>query len=403
VLLLCYEFPPVGGGGSKVVAGLAAELLRQGHHVELVTARWPSRDPASLPAGLVLHEIDAPRQRHDRAGAVELLLYVAGAVRRARRLLRERRYDVCNAHFVFPDGLAAWLAGARRVVLTAHGSDVAGYNPERFRRLHRCLGPLWRRVASDADLLIFPSPTLHRLAVRAGAAAPARVIPNGFDPARIRASGAKPAPYVLAVSRLFPRKGIRTLIEAHASLERPVELRIVGDGPQRGELERLAEERGREVRFHGWIDGDDPWLARLYQRAAVFALPSVAENFPMVLLEAMAAGLAIVATRGTGCADVVGDAALLIAPGDRDGLRGALDALIRDPGLRAELGARARARLEREFAWPRVAGAYAQAFGAVAGGAPVDRAARVGGLGRPALRRARRAAGEGGSSRERSA
>jgi glycosyltransferase involved in cell wall biosynthesis len=249
---------------------------------------------------------------------------------------------------------------------------VPGCNPERFRALHRWLGPLWRRVVNRADLLVCPSPTLLRLAEATGASVPARVIPNGFDPARLDWTAA-PDTYVLTVSRLFARKGLATLIEAHAGLDSPVGLHVVGDGPQRGELERLAAEKGGDVRFWGWIDGEDPTLARLYERAAVFVLPSVAENFPMVLLEAMAAGLPIVTTRGTGCADVVGDAAMLVEPGESDGLRAALGRLLGDLELRRALGARARARLEQEFTWPRVAAAYSDAFRAVrqpAGGRP---------------------------------
>ena len=105
ILMLCYEFPPIGGGGSKVVAGLAAELLRQGHRVELVTSRWPDRPAAAIPQGLVVHEIAAPRRRHDRSNPLELLCYVLLAHRTVRALLRGGGYDVCNAHFVYPDGL----------------------------------------------------------------------------------------------------------------------------------------------------------------------------------------------------------------------------------------------------------------------------------------------------------
>lgn len=365
-LLLCIEFPPIGGGGSKVVAGLARELLHQGHEVELVTTAWQRRAPVNVPDGLVLHEIRSPRRRHDRSDPLELLCYVLIALPQVWRLLRRGRYDVCNAHFIFPDGLLAWLAGARRIVLTAHGSDVPGYNPERFRLLHRCLRPLWKRIVNRADILVCASPTLARLAGSAGAVTTMRVIPNGFD---VRRSPAllEPGAYLLTVGRLFARKGVRTLIEAHAALGRDIGLHVVGDGPQRAELERLAAAHACDVRFWGWIDGEDERLARFYRDACIFVMPSAAENFPVVLLEAMAAGLAIVTTRNTGCADVVGDAAVLIDAGDTAGLCIALARLLDSPELRADLGRRARARLEREFAWPQVTRAYVEAYRSVAG------------------------------------
>jgi glycosyltransferase involved in cell wall biosynthesis len=87
----------------------------------------------------------------------------------------------------------------------------------------------------------------------------------------------------------------------------------------------------------------------------IFVLPSESENFPIVLLEAMAAGLAIITTRGTGCAEVVGEAALLVPPKDVAALRAALCRLLCEPALRAALGAAARRRLTENFGWPVVA------------------------------------------------
>ena len=108
---------------------------------------------------------------------------------------------------------------------------------------------------------------------------------------------------------MLERKGVQYLIEALAGIEAPFTLHVVGEGPFLRQLRELAVARGVEVVFHGAMANDGPELRELYETSAIFALASTAENFPMVLLEAMAAGAAIVTTAGTGCAEVVGDCA----------------------------------------------------------------------------------------------
>ena len=111
------------------------------------------------------------------------------------------------------------------------------------------------------------------------------------------------------------------------------------------------------------LDNGSDEMTELYERSGIFVLPSESENFPVVLLEAMAAGLAIVTTGGTGCAEVVGDAALLVPPKDVGALREALQRLICNPGLRASLGAAARRRLVDNFGWPVIAQQYVALYG----------------------------------------
>ena len=108
------------------------------------------------------------------------------------------------------------------------------------------------------------------------------------------------------------------------------------------------------IRFHGWVDNNSPEMERLFGSSDIFVLASEAENFPVSLLEAMSAGLAIVTCSDTGSADVVGNAGLLVSCKDSQELRRAILELIGDRALRTELGKKARKRLEDNFSWTSV-------------------------------------------------
>jgi L-malate glycosyltransferase len=164
---------------------------------------------------------------------------------------------------------------------------------------------------------------------------------------------------ILVVARLFERKGVQHVLHALAGLRHDHEVHVVGTGPYLPALVALARDLSVDVRFHGWIDPASDQLAALYETADIFVLPSDVEDFPMVLLEAMAAGLAIVTTRGTGCDEVVADTGVLVDPGDVAALRAAILALTRDPQRCRLLGRAARQRLLTEFSWAGVARRYA--------------------------------------------
>jgi glycosyltransferase involved in cell wall biosynthesis len=284
--------------------------------------------------------------------------FVLAAVPKIARLSAEHAYDVNHTHFIVPTGLLARLLKAWTglpFVVTIHGSDVPGYNPDRFGLEHRLVGPLWRWILNGADHLISPSQFLRTLVDQRSRGRPISIIPNGFRYERFRSDGPKER-RILLVSRMLPRKGVQYFLQALPGLDlRGFEIDIVGDGPYLPTLRQMASELGLSVKFWGWLDNKSPELKKLYERAAIFVFTSEAENFPVVLLEAMAAGQAIVTCDGTGCPEVVGSDALLVPPRRSDQLGEALGRLVRNDQLRTELGRRARARVEQQFGWQGIA------------------------------------------------
>jgi glycosyltransferase involved in cell wall biosynthesis len=284
---------------------------------------------------------------------------------------RRHRATIIHAHHYSPfvySALARLYGSAARIVFTEHGR-LSDAGPSAKRRLaNRLLG----RAAGDVFAV---SGDLKQHLVGEGFA-PDRVnvIYNGID---VRASptpderqrvrdalGAGDDTLVIGtIARLDPVKDLGTLIRsvAQVALELDVLLVVVGDGAERGLLERAAADAGAaaRVRFLGHRDDARSWLAG----CDVYANSSISEGVSLTILEAMAAGLPVVASAVGGTPEIVDAACGRLVPSrDASSLAAALVELGRTPGLRAELGAAARHRAETRFTIERMVGEYARVY-----------------------------------------
>jgi glycosyltransferase involved in cell wall biosynthesis len=280
----------------------------------------------------------------------------AAAVLRLRRALRAAPPGVVHAHGLRAGALTVLaLTGARgtrrrrpAIVVTVHNAPPHGGGAAVW--VYRVLE---RMVARGADLVLCVSPDLERRMRAAGARRVGRaVVPAPDMPAAPAAPAtqvspaalAAGAPIVLAAGRLAPQKGFGVLLEAAVrwrDLEPAPLLVIAGDGPLAGELRARAAALGVRAEFPGRRDD----IPALLASAAVFVLPSLWEGQPLVLQEALRAGVPVVATHAGGIPDLTGDdAALLVPPGDAARLADAVRCVLRDPALGARLRAAARER-----------------------------------------------------------
>lgn len=375
VLMLNYEYPPIGGGAAPVTRALSERLACAGHAVDVVTMRY-GRLPfceERYDGRLRVFRVPALRRSPVRAVTLEMASYLGSALPWTLYLARRKRYDLIHTHFLLPTGVLGVtlkrIAGLPLVV-TIHGSDVPGYNPDRFKRGHQVLFPIWKRIVTSADVLISPSIYLRDL-LQKSIAAPVTVVPYGFD---LPVSGSvSRRQRILFASRLFPRKGAQMLLEALAGLDlTDWEVIIAGDGPMLAALKEQARRLGIEARFPGFVKGQV--LQDLYASSAIFVFPSLHDNFPVALLEAMSHGCAVIANNCTGIPEVVAEAGVLVRPHDTAGLREAIARLMADPALRDELGARARQRIA-ELSWDRILEQHLDIYGRVLShGAPIGAA-----------------------------
>jgi glycosyltransferase involved in cell wall biosynthesis len=360
ILMLCYEFPPLGGGGSRVVEGLSRQLVVDGHEVDVVTMGFRGLPAHDVVDGVDVHRVPCVRLKEHHCTMLEAATYLLAAFPRIKRLAGRRRYDINHTHFILPDGYNAARvekAAGLPYVITAHGSDVPGYNPHRVRAAHRVLAPIWRRVTRNAARLVCASRSITQLVARQAPGLETTEIPYGFEVGRYRTDVPR-RKRILMVTRMLERKGVQHVLQAVNDLSLEHETHLVGDGPFLPALRKMAAGSRNRIVFHGWLDNRSDELTSLYESSEIFVLPSEAENFPVALMEAMSAGLAVVTTRGTGCEEVVGETGILVEPKNPSQVCSALHDLTANPARCEELGHAARVRIEGEFGWPTVAQRY---------------------------------------------
>lgn len=335
-----------------------------GHEVDVITMAYQDLPRTETVDGANIHRVPCLRKSVDISQPIELASYMFRALPAALRLGRSESFDIIHCHFILPDGLVGLWASRKLgipMAVTAHGSDVPGYNPDRFKMLHRIIAPVWRIAVRAIDRIICPSKYLERLILKHEPAATTVSIPNGLDLDKFDATKERKRS-ILVVTRMLERKGVQDVLRALAGTNLGFEINIVGTGPYLDTLVELAGKLDVDARFHGWLDNESAELKELFETSAIFVFPSHAENFPLVLLEAMAAGLAIITTNQTGCCEVVDDAAIQVTPGDDRAILHAIELLAADEDERSRLGMAARKRLDDLFSWPAVAQRYIGAF-----------------------------------------
>jgi glycosyltransferase involved in cell wall biosynthesis len=368
VLLLNYEFPPLGGGASPVSYEIAKKLVdKGGFDIDVVTMGYKGL-PSFAEDGprLRIHRVPCWRSKKELCHPWEQLTYLATGYRKAAELHEANPYDICHAHFLIPTGIIARRLKMKyglEYVVTAHGSDVPGFNNDRFKLLHRFTGPVLRKVARQAKSVVSPSNYLKGLMLEnidAGLESRIRVIPNGIDVQKF--TPAEKTNIILGTGRLLPRKGFQYLIEAVSERDIGYEVHICGDGPMMGALRELRKKSKTKVVLHGWLDNNSATYRELLQCAAIYVLPSLKENASIALLEAMCAGAAVVTTDISGCPETVGGDGVLVEPASVQDLRSTLYALTADPRRLKTLQQAMRRRVEAVFSWKVVLESYQEAL-----------------------------------------
>ena len=358
VLLVTNDFPPRPGGIQSFLHGVIDRLPPD--DVVVLTSRWRGWE-----------EWDSAQRFTVVRHPTSVLLPTPGVRRQATALLREHSCTSVWFGAAAPLGLLAPAlrrAGAERIVATTHGHEAGWAATPGARQV-------LRHIARSVDVLTYlGNYTRARLAPAVGAADEAKLqrMAPGVDTGAFRPGlgdglreelGLAGRPVVVCVSRLMPRKGQDVLIRAMPVVQRAVPdaaLLLVGGGPHRGALSKLAESAGvgSSVVFTGSVSW--PLLPAYYGAGDVFAMPCRTrlggldvEGLGMVFLEAAACGLPVVVGDSGGAPDAVldGDTGCVVDGRSVDSVAGAVTDLLGDRNKAAAMGARGRTWVQQEWSW----------------------------------------------------
>ena len=366
-----YEFPPIGGGGGWVSYFLGKQFVEAGHEVRLITSRFRDLPNEEMIEGFRVYRVPTIRKNRSTCAVHEMLTYAFSSSLYGFKCVKSFRPEIIQVFFGIPSGGGAYLLrkifGIPYIVFLG-GRDIPRRNPDPpyYRLLYGLLAPVIKAIWGNAAAVVACSGGLRELALRTEPNIDIDTIPDGLDVNRF-----SPLPRgvnservrILTVGRLIPRKDVQLLIRALPQLiqntTRDFEVKIVGDGPCHENLVKLAEELGviHKVRFAGSVPYSA--LPQIYQSADIFALCSLAEGMPLVVLEAMGSGLPVVATRVQGVEDIVqvGINGCLFTAGDVGALARDLASLINDDETRRKMGNASVLQAQR-YDWKNIAQSY---------------------------------------------
>ncbi|HNZ25783.1 MAG TPA: glycosyltransferase family 4 protein [Spirochaetota bacterium] len=370
ILMLNYEFPPLGGGAANATKYILKELSKNDNiSVDFVTSSTNTYREESFSNKIKIYFLDIGKKDniHYQSNK-DLLTYSFKALSFCKNLKKNNKYDLVHAFFGIPCGYIAMKLGMPYIV-SLRGSDVPFYN-KRFKLLDVLLfKKLSIKIWKKSNAVITNSEGLKNLALQTAPDQIISVIYNGVDIEEFKPRVIESNIFtVISTSRLIKRKGIQYLIDGFiefAKGKNDVKLIVIGDGNQKEELISLVSENGEKdkIEFLGKINHDN--LPKHYQSSDVFCLPFLNEGMSNALLEAMASGLAILATDTGGTKELIDESnGIIIQKESKKAITDSLNLLYNNRDLLTKMGYNSRLKAET-MSWKKCAEKYIETYGGV--------------------------------------
>ncbi len=409
VLMLNYEFPPLGGGAGNATYYLLKEFSQNKDiKIDLITSSTGQFKVEQFSPNIKIFYLNIGKNANwHHQSYKDLLAYSWLSYRLANQLTKKYQYDLIHAFFGVPSGYIAYkLKNKLKIpyIISLRGSDVPGHN-KKFKLVYYFLARIIKNTWQEAEFVIANSHFLKRSAQRTATQKQILVIPNGIDCekftphhpnvtnakkrindmqpsktntsiSRISSDGAGFTPHqhhhnitkvpnkfrILYVGRLNKEKGVVFLLKAFRefSLDKnDVELLLVGDGPLAKKLQK-DNQKIKSIQFLGFKRPEV--MPKIYAQADVFVLPSTAEGMNNAMLEAMASGLAVIAT-DTGDAGLILDKTgnIIIKSQNPKDIALAFEYFYKHRHILDKIKAENR-RLAKNFSWRQVAYQYFQIY-----------------------------------------
>ncbi|MBO7572821.1 MAG: glycosyltransferase family 4 protein [Bacteroidales bacterium] len=307
LLVLNYEYPPLGGGAGIISKNIAEGLATLGHEVTVLTTYYEGTEEDSTENGVRVLRLKSKRKDVFQSNIREMLSWMICAKRFLKKHLQVGKYDLCFANFALPCGEVAYSMKEMfhlPYVIVSHGHDIPWFFPEQMMWYHAACYHWIRKICMQSKRNYVQSDEMlsNINAFLGGTTAKNKLIFNGWNRDKFFPDESKRAKKftILFAGRLVLQKDPMTFLKAISIAKKSIpdfEVHIVGDGKMRKKMEDFVRQNGLGgiVVFKNWLT--KPEIIAEYQSASLTVMPSLAEGMSMAMLEALACGQYIIATK----------------------------------------------------------------------------------------------------------
>lgn len=371
ILMLNYEFPPIGGGAGKVHLNILKEYSKRNDlSIDVLTsAPQPGNQITKLSDNINIHKVGVHKKNLHFWRKTEILEWIIKAGFYYKKMIKNKKYDLVHSFFGFPTG---WFCYRSRnkipYIISLRGSDVPGKNL-RFAFEYKLLGIVFKAIWKNAHTLIANSEGLKQRALRFYPQVKIDVIPNGVDIEKFHPlpeNRVKKSDVIrlITVGRLSITKRVDILIDTVKILVeqgKNVKLLIVGGGSLKNSLEKLAAQKNLAdfIEFRGIVGSEQ--MPQFYQNSDLYISATMQEGMSNAMLEAMASGLPIITTPCEGIDELIKENGVIVKDETANGIAKAISELVMNTEKLKSMSDAARKHSEN-FTWKSISQAYLKLY-----------------------------------------